>query len=128
RESGSVADRISLGGDIAQAEAYTFDQETVYPVLETRDVQTGQGFALYQNEPNPWSGSTLIRFELPEAGKARLTLFDLTGSIVLVVEREFSAGENTIEITEGDVPATGILYYRLESGSYAAAKKMLRLK
>jgi len=128
RESGSVADRISLGGDIAQAEAYTFDQETVYPVLETRDVQTGQGFALYQNEPNPWSGSTLIRFELPEAGKARLTLFDLTGSIVLVVEREFSAGENTIEITEGDMPATGILYYRLESGSYAAAKKMLRLK
>ena len=91
-------------------------------------METGEGFALYQNEPNPWTGSTEIRFDLPEEGNVQLSLFDEAGKLVKMIERSYSAGTHSIQLNKKDISMNGVLYYRLESGQYSATKKMVKVE
>ena len=81
---------------------------------------------LYQNVPNPFKGTTIIGFDLPEATSARLTISDLSGQIIRVIEGDFAQGFNQVEI--GNLPATGVLYYQLETPNATATKKMIILE
>ena len=127
-QSGKITDMIHLSDKVANAEAYLFDDEIVDIKLGTDKAETAVDFALYQNEPNPWTGSTSIGFELPEDGMVKLTLFDMTGATVKVIEGQFKAGYQSIQLLRKDVPVQGVLYYKLDCGSYSATKKMIRLE
>src|SRR5690606_28582692 len=82
-------------------------------------------FALYQNQPNPFKNETVIGFNLPESGTAKLKFFDLTGNLLNVVEGEFEQGYNEISVSSADFPLNGLIYYRLEFGHHFATKKMI---
>jgi hypothetical protein len=50
---------------------------------------------LYPNHPNPFNPRTTIRFDLPVAGQAQLSIYDLAGRLVRVlVEGEILAGSH----------------------------------
>jgi hypothetical protein len=50
---------------------------------------------LYPNAPNPFNPRTTIRFDLPVAGQAQLSIYDLAGRLVRVlVEGEVPAGSH----------------------------------
>jgi hypothetical protein len=50
---------------------------------------------LYSNQPNPFNPRTTIRFDLPVAGQAQLSIYDLAGRLVRVlVEGEIPAGSH----------------------------------
>lgn len=83
------------------------------------------GFELYQNEPNPFQNKTVIGFHLPEAAEATLSVFDETGRLLLERKGAFGKGFNTIPLDKTQLQATGVLYYRLDSASGSAVKKML---
>ncbi|HZV71261.1 MAG TPA: T9SS type A sorting domain-containing protein, partial [Saprospiraceae bacterium] len=127
-QSGEIKDMITLSGKITEAEAYTFDNEILDLRLDSKSVQLQSEFALYQNQPNPWTGSTSISFNLPEAGAVKLSLFDMTGKLIKVIEGEFKSGRQAILLNKKDISAHGVLYYRLDSGNYSATKKMIRLE
>jgi hypothetical protein len=118
-----LSSAIEVTSEITTNEAYIGER------VQTVDLRfvdgTAKEFALYQNVPNPFESKTIIRFDLPEAGNATLTLFDQTGKVVKEVNGEYSAGTNQIELRRSDVNGNGMLYYRLESGDYSAAKKMV---
>ncbi len=126
-QAGALSDMIHMSDKIAHAEAYTPEDEILDVRLVFGQQAATENFALYQNEPNPWTGATTISFDLPEAGKVKLTLFDLTGQMVREYEGEYKAGRQTIVIHKKDVPVQGVLYYRLDSGNYSATKKMIRI-
>jgi hypothetical protein len=71
------------------------EDEVLDAHLIFRSGTTATEFALYQNEPNPWTGTTTISFDLPEGGKVKLSLFDLTGKMVKVIEGEYKAGRQS---------------------------------
>ncbi|MEO6132136.1 MAG: T9SS type A sorting domain-containing protein [Saprospiraceae bacterium] len=127
-QSGEVKDMIKLSGKVTEAEAYTFDNEILDVKLEYKPVPEQNEFALYQNEPNPWTGITSINFNLPEAGHVKLSLFDVTGKQIKVIEGEFASGSQSILLNKKDISTHGVLYYRLDSGNYSATKKMIRLE
>jgi hypothetical protein len=50
---------------------------------------------LYSNRPNPFNPMTTLRFDLPVAGQAQLSIYDLAGRLVRVlVEGEIPAGSH----------------------------------
>jgi hypothetical protein len=93
-------------------------------------VQTiaGVGFELYQNQPNPFVNKTLIGFHLPEATEATLTIFDETGRMLFTQKGQFGKGYNAIAIDRALLNTTGMMYYKLETATDAATKKMIQTK
>jgi hypothetical protein len=82
---------------------------------------------ILHNSPNPFNSSTVIRFDLPEAGFGDLEVFDISGRLVGEWHALCLAGQNQISFDGSNQP-TGIYLYQLKIGEYSAAGKMLLLK
>jgi hypothetical protein len=123
-QSGQLSQMLDINSSITAAEAYNASSELLDVALEFRG-NTEADFALYQNEPNPFNGVTVIGFDLPHAGLAVLNIYDIDGRLVKRISDNFNAGYNQFEIKRKELGANGAYYYRLISGEYAASKKMI---
>jgi len=93
-----------------------------------RKVEAPGEFLLAQNYPNPFNPSTIISFHLPAAGDATLTVYDLLGKeIATLISAQLAAGEHAFEWHAGSLPS-GLYFYKIETGRYAAVGKALLLK
>jgi hypothetical protein len=126
--SGSISKMMRLTSLVTSAESYTVEDEILDVKLAYADSESQPDFGLYQNKPNPWNGQTTIGFDLPKADHATLTIFDVNGKTITMIEGDFTAGYNTIVLTANDVPSNGVMYYRLESGEYSASTKMVLIR
>jgi len=86
-------------------------------------------FSLEQNYPNPFNPVTTISFSLPKTSSVKFAIYDQLGREVarLVTDRAMAVGRHTMSFN-GSRLASGVYFYRLEAGSYVAARKMLLLK
>jgi hypothetical protein len=123
--AGKLSSMITLNSRETEAEAYNTVEDIKDLKLTFRGAEHGAEFALYQNEPNPFKGNTMIGYDLPVAGKVTLTLFDVTGKVLLVKSQDSVKGYNTISVSSKDMPSVGVLYYRLDANEYTATKKMV---
>jgi len=86
-------------------------------------------YSLHQNYPNPFNPSTKIKFDMPKNGYVTLKVYDMLGRLVsTLVNNEFiTAGVK--EVTFADTKlASGIYFYRIETGDFAATRKMILVK
>ena len=123
--SGKLSEMISLNSKATTAEAYNTASDIKDLKLTFLGAEGGAEFALYQNEPNPYKGTTVIGYDLPEAGDVTLTLFDVTGKVVFARDQQSVKGYNTILVSSKDIASKGVLYYRLDANGYSATKKMI---
>lgn len=85
-------------------------------------------YKLHQNFPNPFNPTTEIRFDLKEPGKTRLVIYNSVGQQVTeLVNRDMPAGYHSVRFNATRL-ATGIYFYRLESGQFTSVKKMVLVK
>ncbi len=80
-------------------------------------------FALLQNRPNPFNGTTTIGFVLPAACEARLRIVDVSGRVITERTAQYPAGTHA-ELFELD-GASGVLYYELITPFGTQTKRML---
>jgi hypothetical protein len=92
---------------------------------DTDQLNQGRGLTLLQNRPNPFKNETVIRFNLPEATFATLTIFDVTGRVVKTVEGNYNQGINEVSINRSDLGGSGLKYYILRTKSETATKIMV---
>jgi hypothetical protein len=84
--------------------------------------------ALYQKYPNPFTTSTDIRFELPEAQPVRLVVYDVLGRAVRVLVNGIRrAGMHKVVLEAGDLPS-GLYLCRLETprGSFTGTMQLVK--
>ncbi len=108
---------------------------TTYTLLSIVD---GMGipdeFALKANYPNPFNPSTTIGYQLPEAGRVSLVIYDLTGNVVSTLVNESQPAGYYQTVWNGrdqrGVPvATGVYFYRLKAGAeFVKTHKMVLMK
>ena len=126
RDAGKLSEVVSITSDFTQAEAYNTNGELLNVALAFNDkVTTDNEFTLYNNKPNPFKESTTISFDLPKAGNARVTIFDISGRIVKAINNEFGAGYNEIQVDKAALKGSGIYFYQLETATHTAKKKMI---
>jgi hypothetical protein len=129
-KAGRLSEMLGVSGSITRAEAYamTNDAMTRQDIAFRFDGKTisGLGFELYQNQPNPFMNRTIVGFFLPEAAEATLTVFDETGRLVYQQKGQFAKGENSIMLERALIHTTGVLYYKLETATDTATRKMIQ--
>jgi hypothetical protein len=86
------------------------------------------GTLLASNAPNPFSTATTIRFTLPQAGPARVAVYDVSGrEVARLVDGDRPAGPQSVEWSAGAAPS-GIYYVRLTAAGRSITKRCVRLR
>ncbi len=92
-------------------------------------ISIADDYFLEQNYPNPFNPSTLIRFNIAEAGQVSLRIYNLLGQevAVLIDNQYINRGSFEIEFDASNLPS-GIYFYRINVNEFSASKKMIFIK
>jgi hypothetical protein len=127
-ESATILNKmIEINSSITEAEAYT-DQLEVASIEWINREREQPGFALYQNEPNPFKTATTIAFELPENLEVALEIHDASGQLLLKRKMEGKVGINQIQLKRDELSTTGILFYTIIAGQNSATRKCILIE
>ena len=91
------------------------------------------GYSLEQSYPNPFNPQTTITYRLAEDGPVNLVIFNATGQRVrTLVNAERRAGNYSVEwdgrSDDGQVLASGIYLYRIESGPFRHTRRLVLVR
>jgi len=85
-------------------------------------------YLLEQNYPNPFNPSTSIKYSVPKADLVTLKVFDVSGKeVAVLVNGMKQQGIYTVDFNASNL-ASGIYFYRIETGEFTAVKKMVLIK
>ncbi len=91
----------------------------IEPIIDRKVVD----FNLAQNYPNPFNPKTIISYQLQEASKVKLLIFDMLGrEVELLVNKTQQAGNHKISFDASNL-ASGIYYYRLKTKPSTSSAK-----
>lgn len=90
-------------------------------------------YTLHQNYPNPFNGGTSINYVIRKAGVITLTIYNILGQNVQTLEtgyRSVGAYQTSWEGTDqsGHPLASGVYFYRLETGDGAETRQMILVR
>ncbi|MDY0080896.1 MAG: T9SS type A sorting domain-containing protein [Ignavibacteriales bacterium] len=92
------------------------------------DVIAPVHFSLEQNYPNPFNPATTIKYAVPQDGLVNLSVYNMLGEKVATLINEVQiAGHYEFNLNASKF-ASGIYFYRLESGKNISIKKMALIK
>jgi hypothetical protein len=99
--------------------------------LEIRAIPSA--YALRQNFPNPFNPETTISYDLADAGRVELSIYNVMGQQVKqLVTEEQPAGRYRVVWDGSDAVgrgvASGIYFYRLNASGFSAVRKLMLLK
>ncbi|NIM19923.1 MAG: T9SS type A sorting domain-containing protein [Candidatus Latescibacteria bacterium] len=108
--------------DLSEVQSQIITVETLVPAL-----------ALHQNYPNPFKGTTVIIFQVPEQSRVRLKVYNVQGQeIVTLVNGLKQEGAHRVvwdgKDAAGRQLSSGIYFYRLESDNLVQTRKMMVLR
>lgn len=91
-------------------------------------------FGLAHPRPNPFGAQTTLQYAVPESGTAvRIDVFDVVGRRVrTLVNETLAAGRYTVSwdgrVAGGQRAASGVYFFRMESGEFSQVRKATILK
>ncbi len=119
--SGTNSDKVIIsnaGGDennYVVADAIRFVAIEKEPTsVEDKYLIVPEGFKLLPSYPNPFNPNTTIKYQIPEAGKVTLKIFDVTGRLVTtLIDGTQNAGSFQYRWNAANA-ASGIYFLKLE--------------
>lgn len=116
--SGDCGSQIICQESLATADA-SASQAAVLP----------ESFALHAVYPNPFSRSTQVAFDLPEASDVRLVVYDVLGrEVAHVTEGSYRAGTHRVRFEAGRALASGVYVLRLTAGAHVLTRQVVLVK
>ena len=101
--------------------------------LHGRGAPVPQAYKLYQNYPNPFNPVTEIQFDLPEAVRVELKVFNILGQeVATLLDAVRPAGAYHVRwdsrSASGVTVGSGVYIYQLKAGSFVDSKKMVLIR
>lgn len=97
----------------------------------TKTIEVGTGFLKYdlaQNYPNPFNPTTVIEYSIPATSNVKVVVYNVLGKLIAMLVNENQPKGNYKVNFDATGLSSGIYYYKIQSGNFSAAKKMLFLK
>jgi hypothetical protein len=92
-----------------------------------------RNFELLQNFPNPFNPQTRISYNLPRSSQVKVTVYNIVGEKVKTLVDEFQAPGRKLVYWDGTDDsgrrvASGVYFYKIQTGEFTESKKMIILK
>lgn len=114
---------VSFDGKVRYSSSVQFNGGTVGVSL-----QQPIAFRVSHNYPNPFNPSTTIKYQVPTQAHVTLKIFDVLGrEVATLVNGVEEPGYKSVTFSAHNL-ASGVYYYRLQSGSYVETKKLVMLR
>ena len=118
---GWVDDAVGEGGWNNYGELFAGESVKVISNLPSE-------FVLHTPFPNPFNPTTTIRYSLPEAGKVKLTIYDIQGrEVQSLVNGHVSSGEHQA-VWNAEGFSSGVYFAKVMSGNQQQTQKLLLMK
>ncbi len=139
-ETRTVADADVTAGLVYQYRLtmyLTKDREALSPgwvqVSFVRSEPVPSVFSLGQNQPNPFTPSTLIPYGLPERAWVTVDVFDIRGRLIVTLvdesqDRGFKSTPWDGRDAAGVAVPSGVYLYRLRAGEFTETRKMVLVR
>jgi len=115
----TLSNAIAINSNITAAEAVVNGQLNNVALKFNNKVS---GFELFQNQPNPFRGATLISFNAPVASDYVVTITDIAGRVVSTATGVAVKGMNNVTV---EMTNAGVYNYTVTTGNFTATKKMI---
>ncbi|MBN1153711.1 T9SS type A sorting domain-containing protein [candidate division KSB1 bacterium] len=89
---------------------------------------TGCSLKLFDNYPNPFNPVTMISYDLPQASRVKLQIYNMQGQEVARLVDEYQAAGQYKAAWNGEFQPSGLYVYRLNAGGNIMQKKCTLLK
>lgn len=83
---------------------------------------------LKQNYPNPFNSATIIEYSLPEETSVTITLYDLAGREIEILDSGHKLSGNHKIQFDARYLSSGMYYYQLRTNNYQTTHSMILLK
>jgi len=90
--------------------------------------QQNQKYDLIQNQPNPFSSTTLIKYYVPETGLVKLSVYDIFGKETNVLVSEVKESGYYERTFDAKNLTSGIYFYTISTNGLTQSKKMIVIR
>ncbi|MFT3932608.1 MAG: T9SS type A sorting domain-containing protein [Chitinophagaceae bacterium] len=116
----------SIGSDFYRLKVTDLDGKFFYSDVVTIELKTSQNM-VYQNMPNPFSGSTTIRYDLKKASFVKIVVFNEVGAqVAVLVNGQNDLGSNRVQWNAQNLPA-GNYFCTINIGDEVKTLKMIKI-
>jgi hypothetical protein len=116
--------------ELVSVEAATYNAQPI--TVDVASVTKPTTYSLNQNYPNPFNATTQISFALPVDGNVALKIYNVAGQLVKTYDQFMTAGYKNITWdgtnSRGEVVASGVYFYKLDTKDFTKTMKMTLLK
>jgi hypothetical protein len=127
KNDGKTSSAVKISSQITSKESYDQLGNAYNLELRFKNSSTEDGLVLYQNRPNPFVNETMVSFNLPQSGAAKISIIDATGRILKVIEKDFTKGYNEIKLDKNSIGTSGVMFIQLEQNNQKASKQMISI-
>ena len=111
---------------------YTYFYNGATNVDMDTQVRVPESYAL-SNYPNPFNPETTIQFELPQAARANVSIYNIRGELIkTLTDQQLSAGSHLITWDgtnyNNQSVSSGVYLYKLTTGNMSMTKRCMFLK
>jgi len=125
---GSIEKLITYGDRIIATTQEGLWERDIITGIEHNNKNPKQAFTLYQNHPNPFNQTTIIKFKLLESEIVKIEILNLLGQkIETIIDKQMPEGTHEVEFCVNNLPC-GIYYYRISAAKHHQIKKMMVIK
>jgi len=120
-----LSEVVEINSRYTVAEAYDLEEEVLDISLEfIENDKAISSFKLYQNNPNPFSNTTTIGFDLGVSSYVTFEIYDYSGKILKTIQGDYPRGYNELSLDFSTL-STGVLFYKMYTKDFMDSKKMI---
>ena len=119
-------EKLADGDGYGSNDDWSISGWDVEPIASSSAIPTE--FNMFPAYPNPFNPNTTLRFDLPEAGKVSLFVYNITGrEVATLVDGYRAAGRHEVTFDASNL-SSGIYFARLTAGYFHQTQKLLLIK
>ena len=108
----------------AGSDEYAVDGISIASSIIISGSESANAYKLYQNEPNPFNGTTTVKFYVPEISEVMIGVYNMLGEYVAeVTNNKYNAGNHEVEFKSNDL-GQGTYFLRMTTGNFTSTINM----